>query len=161
MTVESEAGNGATFRLYLPRTAEGASVAASEHVEEKEGSGEGLCILIVEDNPEVGTIARTALEELGYATVLAHDAAHALGELKTASNRFHAVFSDVVMPGMSGVELGREIRSRFPALPVVLTSGYSNALAEEGHHGFELIRKPYSVEELARTLRKVTAPESR
>ena len=59
------------------------------------------------------------------------------------------------MPGMSGVDLGREIKASFPDLPVVLTSGYSTVLAEEGHHGFELIRKPYSIEELARTLRKV------
>jgi DNA-binding NtrC family response regulator len=58
------------------------------------------------------------------------------------------------MPGMNGVELAGVIRDRFPGLPVVLTSGYSNVLAENAHSGFELIQKPYSVEALSRTLRK-------
>jgi DNA-binding NtrC family response regulator len=66
------------------------------------------------------------------------------------------VFSDVVMPGMSGVELGREIRRLYPNLPVVLTSGYSHVLAEEGRHGFELLHKPYAVEDVSRVLRRVT-----
>ena len=56
------------------------------------------------------------------------------------------VFSDVIMPGMNGVELAGVIRDRYPGLPVVLTSGYSNVLAENAHRGFELIQKPYSVE---------------
>ena len=64
------------------------------------------------------------------------------------------VFSDVIMPGMNGVELAGLIRERYPGLPVVLTSGYSNVLAESAHQGFELIQKPYSVELLSRILRK-------
>jgi DNA-binding NtrC family response regulator len=68
--------------------------------------------------------------------------------------RFDIVFSDVVMPGMSGLELGQEIRRRFPSLPVVLTSGYSHVLAEDGPSGFELLHKPYAAEELSRILRK-------
>lgn len=60
------------------------------------------------------------------------------------------------MPGMSGIELGHEIRRRHPKVPVVLTSGYSHVLAEEGRHGFELLHKPYAVEDLSRVLRRVT-----
>jgi len=63
------------------------------------------------------------------------------------------VFSDVVMPGISGIELRLEIRRRHPGLPVVLTSRYSRVLAEEGRHGFELLKKPYAVEDLSQTLR--------
>ncbi|MDP8913352.1 MAG: hybrid sensor histidine kinase/response regulator, partial [Pseudomonadota bacterium] len=63
-------------------------------------------------------------------------------------------FSDVVMPGMSGVEFGRALRKRWPDLPIVLTSGYSHILVEEGHHGFPLLQKPYSVEALAKVLRE-------
>ena len=65
-----------------------------------------------------------------------------------AEDEFSAdlVFSDVIMPGMNGVELAGVIRHRYPGLPVVLTSGYSNVLAENAHRGFELIQKPYSVE---------------
>jgi DNA-binding NtrC family response regulator len=59
-----------------------------------------------------------------------------------------------VMPGMDGVDLAREIQRRRPGMPVVLTSGYSHVVAEEGTSGFELLRKPYSVEGLSRVLRR-------
>ena len=62
------------------------------------------------------------------------------------------VFSDVVMPGMNGVDLAREIRRRHPDLPVVLTSGYSHVLAQHGTSGFDLLHKPYSAEGLSRVL---------
>ena len=73
---------------------------------------------------------------------------------------FDAVFSDVVMPGMNGVDLAREIRRRCPGLPVVLTSGYSHVLAQEGGHGFELLHKPYSADQLSRILQGVNRPRS-
>ncbi len=60
------------------------------------------------------------------------------------------------MPGMSGIELGQTIRKLYPGLPVVLTSGYSHVLAEEGRHGFELLQKPYAVETLSRVLSRLT-----
>jgi DNA-binding NtrC family response regulator len=83
-----------------------------------------------------------------------------LGFLEKDPDRFDVVFSDVVMPGMGGVELGREIRKRYPELPVVLTSGYSHVLAEEGRHGFELLHKPYAVDEVSRVLRRMTRSRS-
>ena len=70
--------------------------------------------------------------------------------------RLDVIFSDVIMPGLNGVELAREVRRRRPDLPVVLTSGYSNVLAQEGAHGFALLRKPSSIEELSRMLGRVT-----
>jgi DNA-binding NtrC family response regulator len=66
------------------------------------------------------------------------------------------IFSDVVVPGMSGIELGQEVRRRYPDLPLALTSCYSSVLARDGAHGFELLHKPYSINELSRVLRKVT-----
>jgi DNA-binding NtrC family response regulator len=77
--------------------------------------------------------------------------------LLNGGRRFDVVFSDVVMPETNGIELGTEIRKRFPGLPVVLTSGYSDVLAEKGRHGFELVQKPYAAEELSRVLRRVCA----
>lgn len=59
------------------------------------------------------------------------------------------------MPGMDGVELAQRIRRAHDDLPVVLTSGYSHVLARNGTHGFELLRKPYSIEQLSRVLGKV------
>jgi DNA-binding NtrC family response regulator len=89
-------------------------------------------------------------------TTWAANAREALKRLEEDHTRFDVVFSDVVMPGMSGIELGREIRRRYSSLPVVLTSGYSHVLAGEGRHGFELLHKPYAVEEVSRVLRRMT-----
>jgi DNA-binding NtrC family response regulator len=152
-------GRGTSFTLYLPRTEDKGvtgATAAPDNVEPAE-HGRGLRVLVVEDNVEVGQFSTQLLQDLGYETTWAASADEALKLLSEVSG-FDAVFSDVVMPGMSGVELGREIRRRHPGLPVVLTSGYSHVLAEEGRHGFELLHKPYAVEELSRILRKVTAP---
>ncbi len=114
-------------------------------------------MLVVEDNEEVGAFATQALLELGHTTLLVANALDALAALAANASRFDVVFSDVVMPGMSGIELGQEIRRLYHDLPVVLTSGYSHVLAQSGTFGFELLHKPYSMEELARTLRKAVA----
>ena len=61
------------------------------------------------------------------------------------------------MPGMNGIELGEELRRLYPDLPVILTSGYSHVLAQNGRYGFELLHKPYSVQQLSRVLQKAVA----
>jgi PAS domain S-box-containing protein len=155
--VWSVVGQGTKFTLYLPRADE---AQAAEAVTDNSGSraiaeGHGRRVLVVEDNVEVGRFSTQLLEDLGYQTTWAANADEAL-TLLAEVNGFEAVFSDVVMPGMSGIDLGQEIRRRYPGLPVVLTSGYSSVLAEEGRHGFELLQKPYAAEELSRILRRVT-----
>ncbi|MCU6455308.1 PAS domain-containing protein [Sphingomonas sp. A2-49] len=154
VVVESDEGRGATFTMYLPAS------QATMRVDEADLSNapslaKGACILVVEDNPEVGQFATDALAEMGYNVVLAADGRTALEKLAADKSNFDVVFSDVVMPGMSGIELGQEIKRLHPNLPVILTSGFSSVLAEGGTHGFELLHKPYSVDELSRTLRKV------
>ncbi len=69
--------------------------------------------------------------------------------------RFDVVFTDVIMPGMSGIDHGQTVKHPYPGLPVVLTRGDSTVLAEEGRLGFELPQKPYAVEAMSRVLRKV------
>ena len=91
-----------------------------------------MSVLVVEDNIEVGKFASDALTELGYATTLVGNATHALEELTSGAARFDVVFTDVVMPGMTGIELAQEIRRRHFDLPVVLTSGYSHVLSQNG-----------------------------
>jgi DNA-binding NtrC family response regulator len=117
-------------------------------------SGLGHRILVVEDNQDVGNFSTELLEDLGYVTELAKSADEALSMLEKDELAFDLVFSDVIMPGRSGVELATIIRDKYPGLPVVLTSGYSSVLAENMDHGLELIQKPYSVEALSRILRR-------
>jgi PAS domain S-box-containing protein len=151
--VQSEVGKGTMFVLYLPRVA--AEAAAPESEPEPLIDGHGTRVLVVEDNVDVGTFATQTLAELGYVTTWATNAKEALIELAKAPGAFDVVFSDVVMPGMNGIDLGHEIRRLYHDLPVVLASGYSHVLAQNGTYGFELLHKPYSVEQLSRTLRKV------
>jgi CheY-like chemotaxis protein len=150
----NETGGGARFTLYLPI----ADLPETSDVPEQAGRGaalgQGACVLVVEDNAEVGEFAKQALAELGYETVLATNAQAALDALGHANN-FQAIFSDIVMPGMSGIELGEEIRRRYPELPVVLASGFSDALVQSGASGFPILQKPYSIDTLSRMLRTV------
>ncbi|HEV2080658.1 MAG TPA: PAS domain S-box protein [Allosphingosinicella sp.] len=154
--VESEVGVGTTFSLYLPK------VEAPEHRSNR-GNDAALaqkapngCVLVVEDNCHVGEFATQLLADLGYETVLAPDAEAAL-KLIEEGQQVDVMFTDVVMPGMSGVDLAKEFERRRPGVPVVLASGYSHILAEEGAHGFPLLQKPYSVEALSKAIRAALA----
>ena len=159
--VASEVGRGATFSLYLPHVdpPQEGSEAGEEEADEQE-VGRPLCVLVVEDNLDVGRFCTQLLEDLDHATVWAHNAEAALAEMERVPFRFDAVFSDVVMPGIGGVELARRLRKDHPRLPVVLTTGYSDVLARDDAHGFELVRKPYSAEQVARALQRVTGRRS-
>jgi len=151
VAVESRQGEGSTFTLYLPRVDAPTKAAAGDAVEPS--SDEQGAILIVEDNAEVGDFARQLLEDLGYETCLVANGQRAIAVLEERGEAFDYVFTDVVMPGISGLELARRIRNRWPDLPVVLTSGYSQVLADDAHHGFPVLQKPYSIGELGRMLR--------
>ncbi|MEL6060297.1 MULTISPECIES: PAS domain-containing sensor histidine kinase [unclassified Methylobacterium] len=153
--VASAPGAGTTFTLYLPQVEKAPETSDARPRDERDFDGASLCILVVEDNLEVGRFATQILEDLGHNTVWATNAEDALMEIEKIPFRFDAVFSDVVMPGMGGIALARELERRLPDLPVVLTSGYSHVLAQEGVHGFDLIQKPYSVEQLARVLGRI------
>ncbi|TCP96705.1 GAF sensor hybrid histidine kinase [Sphingomonas sp. PP-F2F-A104-K0414] len=154
--VDSVPGEGATFALYLPRERNMTPIIADPEpaICPEQAS---LRILVVEDNPDVGNFAISALADLGHAIVFARDAEEALDVLDGQTTRFDVVFSDVMMPGMTGIELGREIRRRYPETAILLTSGYSEVISREGSHGFDLLRKPYSMGELAAALQRATA----
>ncbi|QND74115.1 hybrid sensor histidine kinase/response regulator [Tardiphaga robiniae] len=154
VVVASELGKGSTFTLYLPRVSGDSIAPALSASEAPVVDGHGMSVLVVEDNRDVGTFAIDALSELGYTTVLRPNAQEALVELARHATHYDVVFSDVVMPGMTGIELAQEIRKLYPDLPVVLTSGYSHVLAQNGTFGFELLHKPYSIEQLSRVLSK-------
>ena len=154
--VASRLGQGTVCTLYLPEV-------APQQMTQPEHLPQGLPpihdtrqrhILIVEDNLEVGRFANQILQDLGYQTTWATDAKQALALAGADALGFDGVFSDVVMPGMTGVTMAKVLRERRPDLPVVLTSGYSEELAENGYEGFEFLAKPYSADQVAQALAK-------
>jgi CheY-like chemotaxis protein len=159
--VASAVGAGTTFTLYLPEVDVTDAAVFEQASEAGATDGAGRKVLVVEDNVEVGRFATQILEDLGYAPEWAANAEAALERLGSDGDGFDVVFSDVVMPGMGGLALADELRRRLPDLPVVLTSGYSHVLAQEGSHGFELLHKPYAADELSRVLRQVIGHRGR
>ncbi|WP_434518920.1 response regulator [Pseudomonas sp. NFX1] len=156
VAVVSVEGEGTTFTLYLPQEAppaEPADVTAAP-TQPEVGKARGR-ILVVEDNPDLCTFTAQILEDHGYRISWANSAEEALALLAGPAGDFDAVFSDVLMPGMGGLALARELRRQRPQLPVILTSGYSDAIAEGGHQGFAFLAKPYSAEQVCQVLAKV------
>ncbi len=154
--VTSAIGEGTTFTLYLPEvSAQATEAVVADRDADLSPAGLGQRILLVEDNLEVGSFCSQILEDLGYAPEWVVNAEEALERLGTDGADFHAVFSDVVMPGMGGIELAKVLRIRIPALPVVLASGYSHVLAREDSHGFEVLHKPYSAAQVGRVLHRI------
>ncbi|MDU0960446.1 MAG: PAS domain-containing protein, partial [Bradyrhizobium sp.] len=126
IAVESRLGQGATFTIYLPQAAAPQSGPEAGHARSEPATiGRGYRVLVVEDNDEVGQFSTELLEDLGYVTRRVANAHDALAILETDEFAVDLVFSDVIMPGINGLELAGIIRDRYPGLPVVLTSGYS------------------------------------
>jgi two-component system, NtrC family, sensor kinase len=136
--------------MYLPRSrAPVTLVTANEPAGQPQGQGE--TVLIVEDNPDVKTVAIALLEQLNYRTIAVENAEAALSFLSNGAP-VDLVFSDVMLPGdVDGLALAETIKGKYPNLPVLLKSGYAKALA--GHHRVPILRKPYQVAALAQAVR--------
>jgi PAS domain S-box-containing protein len=152
VTIESELGRGTTVTLYLPGAKEGAGAAQGEPAAGDAGDGD---VLVVEDNPEVMEVTLAMLTQLGYRVHPASDAAVALEAV--ASRKFDLVVSDVVMPGsMDGIGLAHRLRERKPELPVLLVTGYSHEAGQAAAE-FTVMRKPFHLAELSRTVERMMA----
>jgi two-component system NtrC family sensor kinase len=150
VTVASEVGRGARFTLFLPVSDEALPDIAPA-AKPPAATLEQARVLLVEDNPDVATVAADYLEQCGCRVVKAISAEAAVETLNRRKD-IDLVFSDIVMPGMSGLELGRLVRDHHPEIPVVLASGYSDKAARAVEDGFVLLEKPYSLEALRRSL---------
>jgi len=118
-----------------------------------------LRILLVEDNPHVTDVASALLGEHGHRITRAGSADKALAILES-QQAFDLVFSDLVMPGeCDGLDLARSIRARWPALPVLLATGYSEAEGRAVEEAFLLIKKPYLPNALMAAIQRVTSSE--
>jgi PAS domain S-box-containing protein len=152
VTVESEIGEGSAFTLYLP-VSRGAAAGESRI----NGAAKLDRVLVVKDDTVVAELAAGMLDELGFQAAVAHSAKEALDRL-AGGDKPSLIFTDVVMPGgISGIELARKVRQRFPELPILLTTGYSEQVA--GTHGFPVLQKPYEIDSLAAALGKLLKRE--
>ena len=125
--VESVLGRGTTFTLLLPLSETGPAAAPKVEVVTPLERGAEM-ILVVEDDDDVRAMTAATLEELGYKTVIARDGPEALAALGKGES-IDLLFSDYVMPGMSGAELARAAQEQRPGLKVLLTSGYAKHAA--------------------------------
>ncbi len=153
IAVASAPGAGTRFTIYLPRVAAEAPTAEAPAGGAAARPAAGEHVLLVEDEAATGRLVRVMLERAGYRVTVAAGGARALEIIERDDEPIDLLLSDVVMPGMDGVELVRRARERRPGLPALLTSGYpADYLA--GSAGLappaDLLQKPFSAHELVR-----------
>jgi PAS domain S-box-containing protein len=148
VTLESPPGRGTAVSIYLP-------VSAAEAVAATADSAASESVLIVEDEADLMAVASELFRSMGYQVVTASNGRDALDILERKQH-IDILFSDVMMPGMNGIELARTARRRYPDMKTILASGYAlpALLAEYADLGtFPFVSKPYRMADLAKQLR--------
>ena len=155
--VYSEEGKGTSFKVYLPKADEDA-VKRKEHRTIK-GSLEGTeTILLVEDEGVVREMVQKFLERYGYRVLKASNPKEAIRISSEYTGPIQLLLTDVIMPGMSGKDMAKRVKSERPQIKVVYMSGYTNnTMSLHGvlDKGLEFIEKPFSLTQLARQIRRV------
>jgi two-component system, cell cycle sensor histidine kinase and response regulator CckA len=154
VAVETNPGSGSAFRVYFPEVADPLSEAPRPAADAAPGSGEP--VLIVEDEDGVRGLMRKALERAGYRVIEADSPSRALAAMDgPAPLEIAVVVTDVVMPGMSGVELAERLLRLRPGTPVLFTSGYAEdeavrrGMTDPGHR---FLAKPFAPADLVRAV---------
>jgi len=154
-SIDSEVGRGTTVEIWLPRTDK--KLIRQTNADYEVSLPPGLKVLVVEDSDHVRYFARQLLTDLSCQVTEASNAQEALALLQ--NDRFDLVFSDIVMPGITGVDLAREIKRLFGDVPVLLASGYSSKqFIPRDQREFPILRKPYKIETLASSINQLVSP---
>ncbi len=156
----TEPGHGTTFNIYLPVIPEPEPEPApdmrSDGIDEERNTGVGSRILLVEDETVVRDFAAHALRHFGYEITDVESAEEAIELLDGNDADFDMVFSDIVLPGKSGIELAEEIMARGSDVRMLLASGYPDRRASNSHPrelGIPFLCKPYSIRGLLESVR--------
>jgi two-component system cell cycle sensor histidine kinase/response regulator CckA len=155
--VYSEPGRGTTFKIYLPRVGDAAVPAKAIPASTPSLRGSET-ILLVEDQDEVRRLARRVLEARGYVVLVAASGAEALQVAGAHAGPIQLLVTDVIMPAMSGREVGLLIAPTRPEMRVLYLSGYADeSIVHHGvlEPGIAFLQKPFTVEALARKVREV------
>ncbi len=152
VVIDSTPGLGTTVTVYLPRASASIMQAPApvpdESAPQPMASAQGT-VLLVEDEPDVRETVAGMLQSAGFASIPVADSEAALQQID-AGHAIDLLLVDLVMPGMNGIELAGAVRARFPAIPVVLMTGYSDDLRVSGERW--VLGKPFTVSHLAETL---------
>ncbi len=163
VAIASTEGEGTTVSLYLPRfvrDAVAASATASTEPSEPitPAAAAGQAVLVVEDDPRVLGATISGLEELGYAPIACDSGEKALGLLAQRPD-IRLVISDVVMPGMTGPELIRQVSRLYPDTGILFVTGFVGDAGDAGDlAGYELLRKPFTIGALERAVAHALGP---
>ncbi len=156
ITMESEADKGTTFQVFLP--AIGKAIVLTTEAEPKQLQTGNEKILFVDDEEVVVDASVRILDRLGYNVSSATSSKHALKTFRMQPESFDLVITDMTMPGMTGLELARELIQIRPDIPIILCTGYSQMITPENITAIgikELIVKPFNRSEIAAVIRKV------
>jgi two-component system, cell cycle sensor histidine kinase and response regulator CckA len=153
MRVYSELGHGTTFKIYFPLVQ--ARGESPQEAEQDDYPGGTETILLVEDEQALRAAATEFLETKGYRVLAAADAAQAF-RLCESENEIDLLLTDMVMPGMRGIDLARILLDRHPTTRVIFMSGFTGSvLREDLGSGSAFLQKPFSLQRLAHTIRQV------
>lgn len=151
--VESELGKGSEFRILLPKEITKEPSAGRPRVLSHDLTGSET-VLLIEDEETIRRLAERTLRQYGYEVLVAADAEEAIATFEKHQMTIDIVFSDIMLPNGNGFDIATKIRSRNPALPILLTSGYTgDRIPEEKSAEFPILWKPYSPKDLAQRLR--------
>ena len=153
--VESEAGHGTAFRIYLP-AAEGELHLQRGQSATQKVAGGSETILIAEDEPDLRELTRIFLEGYGYKVLEASSADKAIQTAEIFAEPIHLLLTDVIMPGMSGRQLAERILSKRPQTKIVYMTGYTDDMVVQHkvlEPGVQLLQKPFTKAELAMKVR--------
>jgi CheY-like chemotaxis protein len=159
--IKSEIGHGTTVSIYLPRTHE---EVIHETLSRSRGkTGRRAKILVLDDDDDVRTVTRESIKELGYEVVALGDPREALTRL--AEETFDLLITDVAMPGMTGVEVARQLRAGGHAIPIVFSSGYADVQSFGEELSDEIVlKKPFRLSDISArieaALEAAAVPES-
>jgi PAS domain S-box-containing protein len=150
--LDSAEGMGTTVTIILPQTTSELTHSQDDPIPAE--MADGVRVLLVEDNPQVRTFAEDLLKDLRCEVVSAESGDEALAQLER--HEVDVVLSDIVMPGMSGIDLCRRLKELRPDLPVILATGYSEQAAQ-AHQAVPIVLKPYSGQDIATAIAAAVA----
>jgi PAS domain S-box-containing protein len=155
VSVDSECGQGTTFRIYFPKVEASLQVVRPSVLTSEAIPRGSETVLLVEDEAGVRTITREFLESIGYTVLESGNGAEAFSLVHDHAGPIHAILTDLIMPGLRGSEVASYLQKSHPSARVILMSGHSDRTLNIGESGLDalFLQKPFKLSVLAQKLR--------